>query len=83
MVTGTSVVGLKYKGTYLHHKYRSCCALFLFCISQQLLSLDGVLIAADTLGSYGSSAMFTNLERIIEIGEHTIIGGGGEYSDFQ
>jgi len=57
MVTGTSVVALRYK--------------------------DGVVVAADTLGSYGSTAMFKSIQRIVPIGEFTMIGGGGEYSDFQ
>lgn len=57
MVTGTSVVALKYAG--------------------------GVVVAADTLGSYGSTCMFTSLQRLAKVGEHTLIGGSGEYSDFQ
>jgi len=43
----------------------------------------GVVIAADTLGSYGSLARFKNLKRIRTVGETTLIGAGGEYSDFQ
>ena len=42
----------------------------------------GVLIAADTLGSYGSMALFKDLERVIKLGKYTIIAGSGEYSDF-
>jgi len=56
-VTGTSVLGCKYK--------------------------DGVMIMADTLGSYGSLAMFKHAERIRKINEFTIFGAGGEYSDVQ
>lgn len=44
---------------------------------------DGVMLMADTLGSYGSMAMFKSLPRIHRVNEYTIIGGGGEYSDFQ
>jgi len=44
---------------------------------------DGVMMAADTLGSYGSLARFRNLERIRTVGKNTLVGGSGEYSDFQ
>eukprot|EP01138_Halocafeteria_seosinensis_P002550 gb/GECG01002608.1/.p1 GENE.gb/GECG01002608.1/~~gb/GECG01002608.1/.p1 ORF type:complete len:233 (+),score=23.93 gb/GECG01002608.1/:1-699(+) len=57
IVTGTSVVGVKFKG--------------------------GVLLAADTLGNYGSMARFTNLDRIRQFGSYTLIGASGEFSDFQ
>lgn len=57
IVTGTSVLGLKYK--------------------------DGVMLAADTLASYGTLAMFKDVERIAKVGDHTLIGAGGEFSDFQ
>lgn len=45
--------------------------------------VDGVMLAADTLGSYGSLTRFTDLERLYKTGENTIVGAGGEYSDFQ
>lgn len=57
IVTGTSVVGIKY--------------------------VDGVMLAADTLGSYGSLTRFTDLRRLRTCGKNTIVGAGGEYSDFQ
>jgi len=57
IVTGTSVIAIKYSG--------------------------GILMAADTLGSYGSLARFRNLRRMREIGKNTILGASGEYSDFQ
>lgn len=41
------------------------------------------MIMADTLGSYGSMARFRDLERIKKVNETTIVGAGGEYSDFQ
>lgn len=44
---------------------------------------DGVMMAADTLGSYGGLARFKDLRRIRAIGDFTLIGAGGEYSDFQ
>ena len=57
IVTGTSVVGCKYKG--------------------------GVMIASDTLGSYGSMARFRDLTRVHKVGKRSILGAGGEFSDFQ
>jgi len=57
IVTGTSVLGLKYK--------------------------DGVLLAADTLCSYGSMAKYKDARRLVDISDKTLIGGGGEFSDFQ
>eukprot|EP00742_Colponemidia_sp_Colp-10_P000569 GILJ01000622.1.p1 GENE.GILJ01000622.1~~GILJ01000622.1.p1 ORF type:complete len:244 (+),score=42.31 GILJ01000622.1:75-806(+) len=57
MVTGGSVVGIKYQ--------------------------DGVLIAADTLASYGTMARFKDIQRLQKVGQNTIIGVGGELSDFQ
>ncbi|KAJ3006571.1 Proteasome subunit beta type-7, partial [Thoreauomyces humboldtii] len=56
-VTGTSVLGIKYK--------------------------DGIMMAADTLASYGSLARFRDMERLIKVGDTTIIGASGDVSDFQ
>ncbi|XP_073300008.1 proteasome subunit beta type-4-like [Primulina huaijiensis] len=56
-VTGTSVVGLKYK--------------------------DGILLAADMGGSYGSTLRYKGVERLKPVGKHSIIGASGEISDFQ
>ena len=41
------------------------------------------MMAADTLGSYGSLSRFHNMNRVIDIGNHTMLGAGGEMSDFQ
>lgn len=57
IVTGTSVLGLKYNG--------------------------GVMLAADTLASYGSLARYKDVRRIQKFGEDTLIGASGEISDFQ
>jgi len=43
----------------------------------------GVMMAADTLASYGSLARYRNVKRIRTISNNTLIGAGGEYSDFQ
>lgn len=57
IVTGTSVLGIRYEG--------------------------GVMLAADTLGSYGSLARFRSLERLRKVGKYTVVAGSGEYSDYQ
>jgi 20S proteasome subunit beta 7 len=44
---------------------------------------DGIMMMADTLASYGSLARFRDVRRIQPLGKYTIIGGTGEYSDFQ
>jgi len=43
----------------------------------------GVMIMADTLGSYGTLARFTNLQRIQSVNDTTLVAASGEYSDFQ
>lgn len=43
----------------------------------------GVMLAADTLASYGSLARFKDVQRLNAVGEHTVLGAGGEFSDFQ
>lgn len=55
MVTGTSVIALKYDG--------------------------GVLVAADTLASYGKLSKYRDTRRLFEM-KSTIIGAGGDISDF-
>lgn len=57
IVTGTTVIGLKYKG--------------------------GVMLAADTLASYGSMARYKDVRRIKSVGKGTLLGASGEISDFQ
>lgn len=57
MVTGASVLAIKYKG--------------------------GVMMMADTLGSYGRLARYTSIDRIHKVNENCIVGASGEYSDFQ
>ena len=57
IVTGTSVLGIKYK--------------------------DGIMLAADTLASYGSLAQIRDMKRLAKIGDHTVIGAGGDMSDWQ
>merc|ERR1711966_454746 len=57
ITTGTSVLGVKYRG--------------------------GVMLAADTLCSYGSLAKYKNAQRLLSINSRTLIGASGEYSDLQ
>lgn len=44
---------------------------------------NGVMIAADTLGSYGSLARFKNISRVLKVNKNIILGVGGDYADFQ
>lgn len=44
---------------------------------------DGVMMSADTLGSYGNLSRFTDMRRMRVFGDNTIVGASGEYSDFQ
>ncbi|KAH7431205.1 hypothetical protein KP509_08G036200 [Ceratopteris richardii] len=44
---------------------------------------DGVLIAADCGGSYGSTLRYKSVERLKAVGKSTVIGASGEISDFQ
>lgn len=57
IVTGTSVISMKYK--------------------------DGVIIAADRLGSYGSLLRFSDVERLFPVGRNTVVGISGDISDMQ
>lgn len=45
--------------------------------------VDGIVIASDTLASYGSLARFREVSRIHEVTDHCLIGVGGDLSDFQ
>jgi len=57
MVTGSSVIGLKYKG--------------------------GVLLAADTLASYGSTKRYKDVRRCVAVTPRVLVAAGGEVSDLQ
>ena len=48
------------------------------------LAFDGgVIIAADTLASYGSLARFRTVPRVLNVNNQTVLGCGGDYADFQ
>lgn len=42
-----------------------------------------MLIAADTLVSYGSLASFRDVDRVFTINDNCILGAGADYADFQ
>eukprot|EP00878_Enallax_costatus_P001192 GHUV01001334.1.p1 GENE.GHUV01001334.1~~GHUV01001334.1.p1 ORF type:complete len:295 (+),score=67.89 GHUV01001334.1:220-1104(+) len=44
---------------------------------------DGVMVACDTLGAYGSTKRYKSVERIKKINDRCIIAASGELSDFQ
>mmetsp|Transcript_18685 Transcript_18685/g.60979 ORF Transcript_18685/g.60979 Transcript_18685/m.60979 type:complete len:287 (-) Transcript_18685:1647-2507(-) len=43
---------------------------------------DGIMIASDTLGSYGSTKRYKSLQRMEAVGEKTVLAASGEVSDF-
>jgi len=43
----------------------------------------GVMLAADTLGSYGSTKRYKSVSRLLPVNGSTLVGAGGELSDFQ
>lgn len=48
------------------------------------LAFDGgVIIAADTLVSYGSMARFKNCERVMVVNDFTAVAATGDYADYQ
>jgi 20S proteasome subunit beta 7 len=44
---------------------------------------DGVLMACDMLGAYGSTKRYKSVQRVFKVNETTIVGASGEISDFQ
>ncbi|XP_062143852.1 proteasome subunit beta type-4-like [Alnus glutinosa] len=44
---------------------------------------DGILMAADMGGSYGSTLRYKSVERVKPVGKHSLLGASGEISDFQ
>lgn len=44
---------------------------------------NGVVLAADNMGLYGLLLRFLNIERLIRVGRHTVVGVLGDISDFQ
>jgi len=44
---------------------------------------DGVMIACDTLGSYGSMARYNKASRLLRVNDSTVMGADGDFADFQ
>mmetsp|Transcript_11616 Transcript_11616/g.11996 ORF Transcript_11616/g.11996 Transcript_11616/m.11996 type:complete len:230 (+) Transcript_11616:56-745(+) len=44
---------------------------------------NGIMLASDTLCSYGTLARYKNIQRINRISSNILIGSSGEYSDYQ
>lgn len=44
---------------------------------------EGVMVACDTLGAYGSTKRYKSIERIKRVNDHVVIAASGEISDFQ
>ncbi|VDO06413.1 unnamed protein product [Rodentolepis nana] len=44
---------------------------------------NGVIIAADSLVSYGSLARFTDFDRVVKVNESTLMACSGDVADFQ
>uniref|UniRef100_A0A0R3WBI0 Proteasome subunit beta n=1 Tax=Taenia asiatica TaxID=60517 RepID=A0A0R3WBI0_TAEAS len=44
---------------------------------------DGVIIAADSLVSYGSLGRYTNFDRVLKVNERTALACSGDIADFQ
>ncbi|KAF0992175.1 hypothetical protein HZS_4063, partial [Henneguya salminicola] len=43
----------------------------------------GLIMGADTLGSYGSLAKYGNFSRLLKINDYTVLGISGDLADFQ
>lgn len=43
----------------------------------------GVIVAADTLGAYGSTKRYKSVERVARINDSVVVAASGELSDFQ
>lgn len=70
-VTGTSVVGIKYKD-----------GILLAADTLGTIALPDLLFLT-LIGSYGSLAKFRSLQRIRRVGKYTLVAASGEFSDFQ
>lgn len=44
---------------------------------------DGIMMATDTMGSYGKTMRYKSVERMKQVAPRTVMGAGGEISDFQ
>jgi len=56
------------------------------CTGTTVIGLEfdqGIVIAGDTLASYGKMAKFKMVSRLYKVNERTLIGVGGDYADYQ
>jgi 20S proteasome subunit beta 7 len=44
---------------------------------------DGVVLAADTVGSYGSLCKLRTIPRLLKVNKNTVLAMAGDYADFQ
>ena len=44
---------------------------------------DGVIMACDMLGAYGSTKRYKSFQRLTKVNEMCVVGAGGELSDYQ
>lgn len=44
---------------------------------------DGIILAADMQGSYGSHRRYKNITRLHPVNKKVVIGVGGDLSDYQ
>lgn len=44
---------------------------------------DGVLIACDTLGAYGTTKRYKSMQRLYRVNDKVVVAASGEVSDFQ
>lgn len=85
IVTGTSVLGIRCKsGVVIAADTLGTYSAFVFCVCRfcRLLVLTACWVWL-CAGSYGSLARFRDLRRLRQVGGYTVIGGSGDYSDFE
>lgn len=76
IVTGTSVLGIKYKDGIMMAADNLGSQFYPF-------GLDITKLTRCFLASYGSLARFKDVPRLQSVGTNTIVGAGGDMSDFQ